>query len=86
MESKFLDPKNDVCFKRIFGTEKNKHILIHFLNNIIEKWCYFFKNARKTDEKDVVKIVGQDEVIEKAYEELNYSAGLNSKDYHMSVK
>jgi len=35
MLSKFLDPKNDVAFKRIFGTEKNKDILIHFLNDMI---------------------------------------------------
>ncbi|MFP3036320.1 MAG: Rpn family recombination-promoting nuclease/putative transposase [Wolbachia sp.] len=34
--SKFLDPKNDVAFRRIFGTEKNKDILIHFLNDILE--------------------------------------------------
>ncbi|WP_353274119.1 Rpn family recombination-promoting nuclease/putative transposase [Wolbachia endosymbiont (group A) of Ennomos erosarius] len=33
--SKFLDPKNDVAFRRIFGTEKNKDILIHFLNDIL---------------------------------------------------
>ncbi|MDR2547896.1 MAG: Rpn family recombination-promoting nuclease/putative transposase, partial [Rickettsiales bacterium] len=33
--SKFLDPKNDVAFCRIFGTEKNKDILIHFLNDIL---------------------------------------------------
>ncbi len=33
--SKFLDPKNDVAFKKIFGTEKNKEILIHFLNDLI---------------------------------------------------
>ncbi|WP_341812161.1 Rpn family recombination-promoting nuclease/putative transposase [Wolbachia endosymbiont (group A) of Conops quadrifasciatus] len=33
--SKFLDPKNDVAFRRIFGTEKNKGILIHFLNDIL---------------------------------------------------
>ncbi|MBA8755947.1 Rpn family recombination-promoting nuclease/putative transposase [Wolbachia pipientis] len=33
--SKFLDPKNDVSFKRIFGTEKNRDILIHFLNDIL---------------------------------------------------
>ncbi|WP_265042247.1 Rpn family recombination-promoting nuclease/putative transposase [Wolbachia endosymbiont (group B) of Melanostoma mellinum] len=33
--SKFLDPKNDISFKRIFGTEKNKDILIHFLNDIL---------------------------------------------------
>lgn len=35
MLSKFLDPKNDVAFKKIFGTEKNKDILIHFLNDVI---------------------------------------------------
>ena len=33
---RFLDPKNDFCFKQIFGTEKNKDILIHFLNDILE--------------------------------------------------
>jgi predicted transposase/invertase (TIGR01784 family) len=33
--SKFLDPKNDYAFKRVFGTEKNKGILIHFLNDIL---------------------------------------------------
>ena len=33
--SKFLDPKNDLAFKRVFGTEKNKDILIHFLNDIL---------------------------------------------------
>jgi hypothetical protein len=34
MFGKFLDPKNDLAFKRIFGTERNKDILIHFLNDI----------------------------------------------------
>jgi predicted transposase/invertase (TIGR01784 family) len=34
MLSKFLDPKNDLAFARIFGTERNKDILIHFLNDI----------------------------------------------------
>jgi predicted transposase/invertase (TIGR01784 family) len=33
--SKFLDPKNDLSFKKIFGSEKNKNILIHFLNDIL---------------------------------------------------
>ena len=33
--SKFLDPKNDFAFKQIFGTEKNKDILIYFLNDIL---------------------------------------------------
>ncbi len=33
--SRFLDPKNDIAFKKIFGTEKNKDILLHFLNDIL---------------------------------------------------
>ena len=33
--SKFLDPKFDLSFKRVFGTENNKNILIHFLNDIL---------------------------------------------------
>jgi predicted transposase/invertase (TIGR01784 family) len=33
--SKFLDPKNDAAFHRIFGTERNKDILIHFLNDMV---------------------------------------------------
>ena len=44
--SKFLDPKNDVAFRRIFGTEKNKDILIHFINDVLE-----LKNSDKI--KDV---------------------------------
>ena len=35
MLSKFLDPRNDIAFKKIFGTEKNKDILIHFLNDML---------------------------------------------------
>lgn len=35
MWSKFLDPKNDFAFKKIFGTEKHKDILIHFLNDVL---------------------------------------------------
>ena len=34
--TKFLDPKNDVAFHRIFGSEKNKDILIHFINDVLE--------------------------------------------------
>ncbi|WP_265038413.1 Rpn family recombination-promoting nuclease/putative transposase [Wolbachia endosymbiont (group A) of Hylaeus communis] len=32
---KYLSPLNSYSFKRIFGTEKNKDILIHFLNDIL---------------------------------------------------
>ena len=33
---KFADPKNDVAFKKIFGDENKKEILISFLNNILD--------------------------------------------------
>ena len=33
---KFADPKNDVAFKKIFGNENKKEILISFLNNILD--------------------------------------------------
>ncbi len=33
--SKFLNPKLDLTFKKVFGTERNKNILIHFLNDIL---------------------------------------------------
>jgi len=34
--SKFLDPKNDVAFRKVFGSEEHKDILIHFINDILE--------------------------------------------------
>ena len=37
MISKYLSPRNDKAFKVVFGTEKNKDILIHFLNDILMK-------------------------------------------------
>ena len=37
--SKFLNPRNDLSFKRVFGSEKNKDILMHFLNDILERSC-----------------------------------------------
>ena len=36
MLDKFLDPKNDLAFKRVFGSEKNKDILIQFLNDLLD--------------------------------------------------
>ena len=44
---------------------------IEQLDNIVEKWCYFFKHANHTSEADLKKLIGSDEVIEKAYEEVN---------------
>ena len=43
---KFADPKNDLAFKKIFGNEKHKNILISFLNAILD-----FK-----DEKTIVEV------------------------------
>ena len=44
---------------------------INLLTNIIEKWCYFFKHADETSEADLRKLIGSDNVIERAYEALN---------------
>lgn len=33
----YLDPTNDIAFKKIFGTEKNKAILIDFLNDVLHR-------------------------------------------------
>src|SRR5579871_1537908 len=35
LATKFLNPKNDIAFRKIFGTEKNKDILIPFLNDML---------------------------------------------------
>ena len=38
---KFVDPKNDLAFKKIFGNENKKEILISFLNSVLD-----FKNEK----------------------------------------
>jgi len=43
---KFADPKNDLAFKKIFGNENKKEILISFLNSALD-----FK-----DEKTIVSV------------------------------
>lgn len=32
---KILDPKNDIVFQKLFGMKEHKHILISFLNSIL---------------------------------------------------
>jgi predicted transposase/invertase (TIGR01784 family) len=44
---------------------------IEQLTSIVEKWCYFFKYAPTTKEADLLKIIGADKVIERAYSELD---------------
>lgn len=34
MLSKYLNPRNDIAFKRLFGQEKNKDILLAMLNSV----------------------------------------------------
>lgn len=36
-----------------------------------EKWAYFFQHAEDTSEKDLIKLIGHDQIIERAYEELD---------------
>jgi predicted transposase/invertase (TIGR01784 family) len=43
---KFVDPKNDVAFKKIFGNEQHKEILIAFLNAVLDL----------TDEREIADI------------------------------
>jgi predicted transposase/invertase (TIGR01784 family) len=35
--SYYLNPRNDIAFKKIFGDTKNKDILIHFLNDVLDQ-------------------------------------------------
>lgn len=57
---KFLDPKNDVAFKKIFGSEKHKNILIHFINDILD-----FKGEKKIEEVEFLKTVQDPEIAVK---------------------
>jgi len=60
MVSKFLDPKNDFAFKRIFGTEKNKDILIHFLNDMV-----IFENQATIQDVQFLKTVQDPDIASK---------------------
>ena len=57
MLGKFLDPKNDIAFRKIFGTEKNKDILIHFLNDVIE-----FEEGSPIEEVTFLKTIQDPEI------------------------
>lgn len=60
MLSKFLDPKNDIAFKKIFGTKKNKDILIHFLNDMI-----VFKEGKPIVDVTFLKTIQDPEAMAK---------------------
>ncbi len=46
----FLDPRSDIAFKKLFGDMKHKNLLIHFLNNVLDR----------TNEKKIVSVVFND--------------------------
>ena len=58
--SKFLDPKNDVAFKKVFGSEKHKDILIHFINDILE-----LKGNDQIDEVEFLSTIQDAEIASK---------------------
>jgi predicted transposase/invertase (TIGR01784 family) len=60
MISKFLDPKNDFAFRKIFGSERNKDILIHFINDIL-----VFKDSLPIIDVTFIKTIQDPEIISK---------------------
>ena len=60
MLTKFLDPKNDMAFKKIFGSEKNQDILIQFLNDMLE-----FKAKKPIIEVQFLKTAQDPEIAAK---------------------
>ncbi len=60
MLGKFLDPKNDVAFRKIFGSENNKDILIHFLNDVL-----VFKEKRPIRKVTFLKTIQDPEIASK---------------------
>ena len=60
MEKKrFIDPLNDIAFKKIFGSDPNKDLLIDFLNQVLRGRknildLVYNKNEHHGDRKSVV--------------------------------
>ena len=57
MIRKFLNPTNDFAFKQVFGTEKNKDILIHFLNDML-----LFKDMAEIREVEFLPTIQDPEI------------------------
>ena len=53
----FVDPKTDIAFKKIFGSEKHKIVLIEFLNTILELE-YLIKDVKILNPYQAPKIKG----------------------------
>jgi len=94
----FLSPKNDLAFKRIFGTEKNKDILIHFLNDIFARTdnpietVTFLKSAQEptiaAQRASIVDILCQDAIGERFIVEMQvvHRAGFIKRAQYYAAK
>ena len=60
MLGKFLDPKNDIAFRKIFGSESNKDILIHFLNDVLS-----FKGNKPIQKVTFLKTIQDPDIASK---------------------
>ena len=61
--TKILDPKNDVVFQKIFGIRKNKHILISFLNSILNlKGDNLIKNVEFEEKHLYVSMINSEKL------------------------
>ena len=58
---RFADPKNDLAFKKIFGDENHKNILISFLNSVLD-----FQGNKMIVDVDLV-ILGPVFIFRKSY-------------------
>ena len=60
----YLNPRNDIAFKKIFGEDKNKDILIHFLNDVLgKKDCDAITEVILTNPTQLPEIAGSKESI-----------------------
>ena len=73
-----LNPQIDFVFKKIFGTEKNKPILIDFLNAVI-------KPVNPIQEVEIKNNDIDKEFIEDKFSRLDIKAKTNNKE-HISIE
>ena len=91
MTSKYINPFTDFGFKRLFGEEANKHLLIDFLNELLSEYLNhkikdltFLKNEHladlEIDRKSIYDLYCENERGEKFIVELQRAPQLYFKD------
>jgi predicted transposase/invertase (TIGR01784 family) len=78
----FINPKTDFAFKKIFGSEQSKDILISFLN-MVDKWLYFLNCASQLE--TVPSSLKAVPAIEHAFN-VPQQSGLNPKELEVLEK